>query len=250
MRMRKKPNLVPRMERCAALQETDPASRRGEWREAYPGFSQVHLEIGCGKGRFTVRTAQENPDVLLIALEKVPDAMVVAMERVKEQALENVVFIDADAAGLCELFSPGEIDRIYLNFCDPWPKSRDAKFRLTAPSFLRRYADVLPIGGEIHFKTDNAALFDWSVGVFSDEHWSISELTHDLHAGGQVGVMTDYELKFYSEGVRINRLVAVKTAETKNTSDGEPPRLRNASLNDARGFKQSVSDNSMEVLGK
>lgn len=246
MRMRKKPNLVPRMERCSSLQESDPASRRGEWREAYPGFSQLHLEIGCGKGRFTAQTAEENPEVLLVALEKVPDAMVVAMERVKERELSNVVFIDADAAGLCDLFAPGEIDRIYLNFCDPWPKSRDAKFRLTAPSFLRRYADALPVGGEIHFKTDNAALFDWSAGIFSDENWEVRDLTHDLHAGGPVGVMTDYELKFYSEGVKINRLVAVKTSETKTTADGEPPRLRNASLNDARGFEQSVADNGTE----
>lgn len=250
MRMRKKPNLVPRMERCSSLLEADPASVRGGWRDAYPRYSQLHLEIGCGKGRFTALTARDNPDVLLIALEKVRDAMVVAMERVKERELNNVVFIDADAAGVNELFAPGEVDRIYINFCDPWPKSRDAKFRLTAPSFLRRYADILPLGGEIHFKTDNAALFDWSVGIFSDENWTVNELTHDLHSAGPTGVMTDYEMKFYSEGVKINRLVAVKTSETKCTSDGEPPRLRNASLNDARGFEQSVKDSDPEVTGE
>lgn len=250
MRMRKKPNLIPRMERCNALLESDPVSRRGEWRQAYPGFVQLHLEIGCGKGRFTALTAQNSPDVLLVALEKVQDAMVVAMERVKEKELNNAVFIDADASDLCSLFAPGEIDRIYINFCDPWPKSRDAKFRLTAPSFLRKYADILPVGGEIHFKTDNAALFDWSVNVFADEKWDIHELTHDLHANGPVGVMTDYEMKFYSEGIRINRLVAVRTGETKATSDGEPPRLRNASLKDARGFEQSLEDNGREVIGE
>ena len=133
-----------------------------------------------------------------------------------------------------EMFAPGEVDRIYINFCDPWPKSRDAKFRLTAPAFLRSYADALPIGGEIHFKTDNAPLFDWSAGIFAEEGWEVKELTHDLHANGPVGIMTDYEAKFYAEGLKINRLVAVKTEKTKTTAAGEPPRLRNAALSDAR----------------
>ena len=236
MRMRKRPNLGPRMEKCAALLVESPENMKGRWKEEYPGFSSIELEIGCGKGKFTAETAKNSPSTLLIALEKVPDAMIIAMERVKEAGLNNVVFIDADAARLSEIFAAGEMDRIYLNFSDPWPKSRDAKFRLTAPDFLRSYADVLPVGGEIHFKTDNTPLFDWSCGIFTSELWQLKNVTHDLHAAGPVGVMTDYEAKFYAEGLKINRLEAVRTKDTKTTAAGSYGRLRNASLCDAKGF--------------
>ena len=241
MRMRKKPNLRPRMERAAAVQIVTPEELPGKWRETFPGYDALHLELGCGKGRFTADTAEANPDVLLIAVERVPDAMVVGMERAVERGLQNVRFIDRDVTLLPEIFAPGEVDRLYINFCDPWPKSRYAKNRLTAPGFLRLYADVLPVGGEIHFKTDNRPLFDWSVEQIRAEGWAISELTNDLHANGICGVMTDYEAKFHAEGVPINRLVATRTPETKTTADGTPPRLYNASLRDAKGHEASVA---------
>ena len=229
MRMRKRHNLEPRMEKCADLLIAEPAENRGRWREALPGFSALYVELGCGKGRFTAGSAEALPDALLLAIEKVPDAMIIAMERVKEQGLPNVRFMDIDAAKLPEIFAPGEIDRIYINFCDPWPKSRDAKLRLTAPGFLRLYADALKEGGQIHFKTDNTPLFDWSIGVLEEEGWALGEVTHDLHGQGTVGVM--------AEGMKINRLVATKTAGTLDSSAGELPRLRGASLADARGNK-------------
>ena len=239
MRMRKKPNLLPRMERAAAVLVTEPEALRGTWRTLLPGCGALHLELGCGKGRFTAETAAANPETLLVAVEKVPDAMVVAMERAVENGLHNVRFIDRDVVLLPELFAPGEAERIYLNFCDPWPKSRDAKHRLTAPGFLRRYADVLAEGGELWFKTDNRPLFDWSLEQFTAEGWALSEVTNDLHADGVRGVMTDYESKFHAQGVKINRLVAAKTAETKTTAAGTPERLRNAALADAKG-KQEI----------
>lgn len=214
---------------------------KSHWRELQAECRELLLELGCGKGRFTAETAAGMNGSLLVALEKVPDAMIVAMERVKNAGLENVRFIDADAAGLGEMFAPGEVDRIYINFCDPWPKSRDAKFRLTAPSFLRLYSDILKADGQIHFKTDNTPLFDWSVEQFIAEGWELSELTHDLHENGPVGVMTDYEAKFYSQGLKINRLVATKKAATLGTAAGTPPRLRNASLIDARGYSESAA---------
>ena len=238
--MRKKPNLIPRMERCAAVQIPDPETYKGRWAQAFPGYAAVRLELGCGKGRFTCGQAAAEPDVLLLALEKVPDAMVVAMERVMAQNIPNVRFLDRDAGLLGEIFAPGELDRLYINFCDPWPKSRDAKLRLTAPGFLRMYADVLPVGGEIWFKTDNAPLFEWSIERFKEEGWALSEVTHDLHAEGPVGIMTDYEAKFYEQGVRINRLAAARTEDTKTTAAGPVPRLRNASLTDARGALESA----------
>ena len=241
MRMRKRHNLEPRMARCAALLAEAPEERRGRWLADFPGYTALHVELGCGKGRFTVGTAAALPETLYIAIERVPDAMIVAMERAQAGGLENVRFLDCDAARLPALFAPGEIDRLYLNFCDPWPKSRDAKLRLTAPGFLRLYADALKPGGEIWFKTDNVPLFDWSAEQLRAEGWELRELTHDLHAGGPVGVMTDYEAKFVAEGKPICRLVAVKTAETKSTAAGPVPRLRGASLVDARGYERSES---------
>ena len=206
-----------------------------------PGCTALWLELGCGKGRFTADLAEAEPEKLLIALERVPDAMIVAMERVKNRGLENVRFIDGDAKRLPEFFSQNEVDRIFINFCDPWPKSRDAKLRLTAPFFLRTYSDILPVGGQIHFKTDNSPLFDWSAARFAEEKWDIRELTHDLHADGPVGIMTDYEAKFYADGLKINRLVAVKTENTLDTAAGPLARLKNASLTDARGYLESTA---------
>ena len=147
--------------------------------------------------------------MLLIAVEKVPDAMVVAMERARDAGLKNVLFIDADAALLPDMFAPEEIDWIYINFCDPWPKSNQAKRRLTHHNFLNQYRKVLKAGGEIHFKTDNDKLFEWSVEEIPQYGWALREVTRDLHADGPVGVMTDYEKKFYELGKNINRCVAV-----------------------------------------
>ena len=174
-----------------------------------------------------------------MAVEKVPDAMILAMERIRQRELENVRFIDTDAVKLPLLFAPGEVERIYINFCDPWPKSRDAKFRLTAPGFLRLYADALPVGGQIWFKTDNGPLFDWSIEQLERESWALSELTRDLHAEGPVGILTDYEAKFVAEGLRINRLVATRTADTKTTAAGPVPRMHDAALSDGYGYAES-----------
>lgn len=111
MRMRKKPNLVPRMERCAATMITEPEALRGRWLEQFPGHQALQLELGCGKGRFTADTAAQNPDIFLAAIEKVPDAMVVGMERVTERGIENVRFLDRDAINLLDMFAPGEVSR-------------------------------------------------------------------------------------------------------------------------------------------
>ena len=210
MRMRKKPNLIPRMERCAHMLISNPAQFQGRWLEQFAPEGRLFLEIGCGKGRFTAETAKENPEDFFVAIEKVQEAIVVAMERTSEGKLENVRFIDGDALALPVLFTSGEINRIYINFCDPWKKSRDAKHRLTAPGFLQIYESILAPDGEIHFKTDNNPLFDFSVESLEAESWTISELTRDLHSDGAQGIMTDYELKFHNQGVKINRLVARK----------------------------------------
>lgn len=210
MRIRKKPNLIPRIERISYIMESDPAALRGQWKSSFPKASSLWLEIGCGKGRFTAETAEQNPDCFLVAIEKVPEAMVVAMELCDGKKLSNVRFIDGDALALPIIFEEKELDRIYINFCDPWPKSRYAKHRLTAPGFLKIYESVLKPGGEIHFKTDNNPLFEYSMETFIEEGWQLSELTRNLHGNSPVGIMTDYEAKFYAQGLPINRLVAKK----------------------------------------
>ena len=155
--------------------------------------------------------------MFLAAIEKVPDAMVVGMERVTERGLQNVRFLDFDARNLPEIFEPGEVRRIYINFPDPWKKARQKKRRLTWGAFLAIYAQLLPAGGEIWFKSDNDPLFEWSLEQFKAQGWELRELTRDLHKNGPVGVMTDYEAKFYAEGVTINRVVAVKTEDCKTS---------------------------------
>lgn len=198
------------MKRCAHVQITDPSKLHGKWLANYRDLTELWLELGCGKGLFTAETAANHPNKLLVAVEKVPEAMVVAMERVCEKDIKNVRFIDTDAVTLPVIFETSEVDRIFINFCDPWPKKRDAKRRLTYPDFLAIYESILKPEGEIHFKTDNRPLFEYSLETFQNEGWKLSEVTENLHANGSVGVMTDYELKFYEQGVPINRLVAKK----------------------------------------
>ena len=208
MRMRKKKNLIPRMERCGACHVQDGFALRGRWRETLmPQASELRLELGCGKGRFTVETARLHPDVLFIAVEKVPDALVVAMERAMELELKNVFFLVGDAALLPDYFDGGEADLIYINFCDPWPPRGQAKRRLTHRDFLETYRKVLRPGGQIHFKTDNQPLFEFSLLEFPAAGYELSEVTRNLHGEGPRGVMTDYEAKFFAGGLPINRCV-------------------------------------------
>ena len=223
MRMRKKPNLIPRMDRCARLLVRDPEAQKGSWRTLMPQAEELRLEIGCGKGRFTAETAAQNPQALFVAVERVPDAMIIAMERVQEMGLNNVFFVDADAARLSDYFAPGEVDLIYLNFSDPWPSNRHAKRRLTHPDFLLRYRQVLRSDGQIHFKTDNHDLFEWSLFQFPKAGFVLSEVTRNLHANGICGVMTDYEEKFHNQGTPINRCVGTVGSLPEKPAEEDTP---------------------------
>ena len=207
MRMRKKKNLTPRMEACGALLVADPAAEKGRWRERRPSAARLCLELGCGKGRFTIEMAAAHPEDLYVAVERVPDAMVIAMERCRALGLTNVYFIDGDAALLDQYFAPGEVDLIYINFCDPWPSVKHSRRRLTHEDFLRGYRRVLREGGQLHFKTDNRDLFEWSLFQFPKAGFALSEVTRNLHEHGVQGVMTDYEEKFHAMGTPINRCV-------------------------------------------
>ena len=208
MRMRKKPNLIPRMEKCARLSVAAPVALRGRWLSEFKEYDSLHLEIGCGKGRFTVETAKAEPHTLLVGLERVADALVIAMERGCAAEVSNVRFLSCDAKVLPEIFAMGELSRIYLNFSDPWPERGHAKRRLTSETFLPIYRELLAPDGEIHFKTDNLPLFEYSLARFEEGGFELFEVTRDLHSDGSRGIMTDYELKFFEQGVPINRCVA------------------------------------------
>ena len=209
MRMRRMRNLEPRMEKCAALRIADPAAHKGDWRALKPGCTALWVEVGCGKGKFTAETAAANPDVLLISVERCREAMVVAMEKAAQMGLTDVYYIDADVAGIEDIFAAGEIDRLFINFPDPWPRKKNAKRRLTHRSFLDKYCRVVREGGELHFKTDNADLFAFSEEEFAACGLEVKNLTRDLHKDGVVGIMTGYEEKFHALGTPINRCEVV-----------------------------------------
>ncbi len=230
MRMRKKKNLIPRMERCGDRLIQDPYDRCGQWRQLMPEARELRVELGCGKGRFTAGIAKKEPDVLFLAVERVPDAMVVAMERCVKEGLTNVFFVSADANQLPYFFAPSEVNRIYVNFCDPWPSKRHAKRRLIHGNFLKLYRQVLKLGGEIHFKTDNQGLFAFAVDEFPNFGFTLSEVTWNLHEHGPVGVMTDYEAKFHDMGQSIHRLVATMIDWTPPAEASEDDTVNNPLL--------------------
>lgn len=225
MRMRKMKNLEPRMERCAALRIQAPEEKKGHWRELKPECTALWVEVGCGKGKFTAETAQANPDVLLIAVERCREAMVVAMEKARDMGLTNVYYIDMDVAEIENIFAPGEIDRLFINFPDPWPRKKNAKRRLTHRGFLDKYCRVVKEGGEFHFKTDNAPLFAFSLEEFAACGLETKNVTDDLHRDGPVGIMTGYEEKFHALGTPIHRCeVVCKPFELpkEETAEEEP----------------------------
>ena len=219
MRMRRRNNLAPRMEACEPVWIHEPEQLRGNWRSLMPQARELRVEVGCGKGKFTVETAAAEPDVLLIAIEKVPDALVLAMESAMRMGLKNVFFVSLDAYNIDEFFTDDEIDLLYINFCDPWPRKKNAKRRLTYHTFLEKYKKVLKLGGQIHFKTDNAKLFEWSLPEMESCYLELRNVTRDLHANGPVGIMTGYEEKFYGLGTPINRVEAVVVTKQPRPDD-------------------------------
>ncbi len=191
----------------------DPEAMRGQWRTLCPEAKALALEIGCGKGRFVREMAKLHADMLLLGVEKFSTILARAImnNEEDENIPANLRLIRSDALDLDEAFADGELDRIYLNFSDPWPKDRHAKRRLTSDRFLPLYARWLKPGGELHFKTDNDTLFAWSVESLRSGGWDLKLVTNDWHACPQQegDVMTEYEIQFSEQGKKINKLTAV-----------------------------------------
>lgn len=209
MRMRKKKNCDIRLDKSGSLWIRNPEDFSGKWKEEFGNSNPIHLELGCGKGKFICEMAQKYPDINFIAIEVVKDVMVIAMEKAEPLALNNLRFIIADAANLTEYFKTGEVSRIYLNFSDPWKKNKQAKRRLTHKNFLDVYKKVINIGDLICFKTDNQKLFEFSLNSFAQEDFKMSNITFDLHnSGWEDNVMTEYETRFSEAGMPIYRVCA------------------------------------------
>lgn len=188
----------------------DPVTYKGKWRELFGNDNPIHIEVGMGKGKFLMRLAELNPNINYIGIEKYSSVLIRAVEKKKEtEGLDNLYFIRFDAEEITEIFEKDEIDRIYLNFSDPWPKDRHAKRRLTSRQFLARYDQFLKREGEIIFKTDNLDLFNFSLEEAKEANWNIVNFTYDLHNSEYVegNVMTEYEEKFTEKGNKINRMV-------------------------------------------
>lgn len=189
----------------------DPESYKGKWQELFGNSNPIHIEVGMGKGKFLMRLAEQNPEINYIGIEKYSSVLIRAVEKKNEtEGLDNLYFIRFDADFINDIFDKDEIDRIYLNFSDPWPKDRHAKRRLTSRQFLARYDQFLKKTGEIIFKTDNKDLFDFSLEEVKEAGWKLVNYTYDLHNSEYVegNIMTEYEEKFVAKGNKINRLVA------------------------------------------
>lgn len=192
----------------------NPEELKGRWNTLFKNDNPIHIEIGMGKGKFIYKLASMFPDINFIGIEKYSSVLIRAINKQEEEPLPNLYFLRIDAEILTDIFEEDEINRIYLNFSDPWPKDRHAKRRLTAPGFLNLYNRVLSLDGRIEFKTDNRPLFDFSVDSFQKtEPWNLDLVTYDLHHSEYVegNVMTEYEERFSSEGYQIHKLVATRT---------------------------------------
>lgn len=191
---------------------------RGTWKETFQNpENPIHIEIGMGKGQFLLTLAKENPSINYIGIERYSSVLLRALERFDNDEeykdVNNIRFICMDATNLPEVFAVGEIDKIYLNFSDPWPKARHAKRRLTSKQFFERYDKILAFDGVVEFKTDNRELFDFSLEQVELAGWVLLAKTHDLHNDPTLSrgnVMTEYEEKFSGQGHPIHKLIAMR----------------------------------------
>ena len=187
-----------------------PAEYRGRFHELFGNHNPIRIEVGMGKGRFIMEMAARNPQVNFIGIERYSSVLLRALQKRAELELPNIFFMCVDEKELAEIFEPGEIEKIYLNFSDPWPKDRHAKRRLTSPDFMKVYDQVLCGDGTVEFKTDNQGLFAYSLEAIPEAGWRIDAFTEDLHHSpmAEGNVMTEYEMKFSAMGNPICKLIA------------------------------------------
>ena len=193
---------------------------KGSWNQVFGNDNPIQIEVGMGKGRFIMELAKQNPDINYIGIERYSSVLLRGLQKRAQLELNNIYFMCIDAKNMADYFAPGEVNKIYLNFSDPWPKDRHAKRRLTSPDFMAVYGQILAGHGTVEFKTDNKGLFDYSLEAIPEAGWTITAHTFDLHHDPVMSVgnvMTEYEEKFSSMGNPICKLIAMR--EPKETTE-------------------------------
>ncbi|UTR15649.1 tRNA (guanosine(46)-N7)-methyltransferase TrmB [Salipaludibacillus sp. LMS25] len=209
MRLRNKPWAGEYIESHPAVVEQHPEKWGGRWSQRFANKAPLHVEVGTGKGRFLTEMAKAHPNINYIGVEKYESVLVTAVQRAVEEEIPNVLFLQKDVSDLTDFFNHEELDRLYINFTDPWPKKKHAKRRLTHEYFLSKYKMLLHDEGEVHFKTDNQGLFEYSIESMSKFGMTLDNVSLDLHNSDVEGnIMTEYEERFSNKGMRIFRLEA------------------------------------------
>ena len=188
----------------------EPQQYKGKWKELFGNENPIRIEIGMGKGRFIMDLARRNPQINYIGIEKYSSVLIRGIQKMEQDPLPNLYFIRMDAEEIVDVFGAEEVDKIYLNFSDPWPKDRHAKRRLPSREFLHRYDEILKKDGNLEFKTDNHDLFQFALEDLEPAGWHLDEVTEDLHHDMgmmQGNVMTEYEEKFSSKGNPIYKYI-------------------------------------------
>lgn len=188
----------------------EPEKEKGIWQQVFQNDYPIHIEVGMGKGKFIYEMAKTHPDINYIGIEKYSSVLLRAIQKMEGEPLPNLLFIRMDAENIADVFAKEEIDRIYLNFSDPWPKDRHAKRRLPSKEFLTKYDRFLKKDGLLEFKTDNRGLFDFAVEELPRAGWNLLKITYDLHHDEEMlqgNIMTEYEEKFSSMGNPIYKYI-------------------------------------------
>ena len=191
----------------------DETERKGKVREYFSNDKPIQIEIGMGKGQFIYAMAQKHPEINFVGIEKYSSVLLRAIQKMEEEPLDNLIFIRMDAEEITDVFDDKEIDKIFLNFSDPWPKDRHAKRRLESRQFLERYKKILKDDGFIEFKTDNNDLFDFALEEVEAAGWKMIAFTRDLHSDEKLNegnIMTECEAKFSAMGNPINKYIIQK----------------------------------------
>ncbi len=191
------------------IPEEEMEHLRGHWQEVFRSTNPLYLEVGMGKGQFLTQMAAAFPERSFLGIEKYSSVLIRALEK-RPDNLHNLLYLRMDAQNLPNVFSPGEVDGIYLNFSDPWPKDRHAKRRLPGREFLARYEQILKPEGQVEFKTDNQDLFAFALAEAKECGWIIEDVTYDLHHDERMlegNVMTEYEERFAARGNPILKMI-------------------------------------------
>ena len=219
MRVRNRPGAAEMLAAHPNFVISDPTLWKGKWNELFGNDHPIHIEIGMGKGQFITGMAKAHPEINYIGVEMQVSVVSIALDKLIEQPLPNLKLLHVDGSALTEYFADSEVDQIYLNFSDPWPKKRHEKRRLTYKTFLAVDEQILRPNGEIHFKTDNQGLFEYSLASFSQYGMILKQVWLDLHQSQFEGnIITEYEEKFSSKGQRIYRVEAQFQDKTKKKS--------------------------------